>query len=115
VGGLGSNLFLHKFLTRSLPPDIIVKQPMNRLHISLGIAKKDSWTAVVRGAVMYGLNSSIVKERVLRRHYGIATSIAWDPEKHTLDRRWKDHLDGTWRVDVMKWYVTKVYSHQIRD
>lgn len=57
---------------------------------------------------MYGLNSHIVKERILRRHYGIATSIVWDGAKHPVERRWKDHLDGTWRVDVMKWYVVKV-------
>ena len=57
---------------------------------------------------MYGLNSRIVRERILRRHYGIATSVVWNPEKHPLERRWRDKLDGTWRVDVMKWYVTKV-------
>jgi len=67
-----------------------------------------SWTAVVRGAVMHGLNSRIVKQRVLRRHYGIATSVAWNNERHPLERRWKDKLDGTWRVDVMRWYAHKV-------
>ena len=69
-----------------------------------------SWTAVVRGAVMHGLNSRIVKQRVLRRHYGIATSVAWNNERHPLERRWKDKLDGTWRVDVMRWYAQKVCS-----
>jgi hypothetical protein len=59
---------------------------------------------------MYGLNSRIVRERVLRRHYGIATSVVWDQMKHPMERRWRDKLDGTWRVDVMKWYVTKVYN-----
>jgi len=58
---------------------------------------------------MHGLNSRIVKQRVLRRHYGIATSVAWNNERHPLERRWKDKLDGTWRVDVMRWYATKVY------
>ena len=57
---------------------------------------------------MYGLNSHVVKERVLRRHYGIATSISWDGSKHPLERRWKDNLDGTWRIDIMKWYAAKV-------
>ena len=69
-----------------------------------------SWTAVVRGAVMHGLNSRIVKQRVLRRHYGIATSVAWNNERHPLERRWKDKLDGTWRVDVMRWYAQKVIT-----
>ncbi len=63
---------------------------------------------------MYGLNSRIVRERILRRHYGIATSVVWNPEKHPLERRWRDKLDGTWRVDVMKWYVTKVDSPKPR-
>jgi hypothetical protein len=62
----------------------------------------------VRGAVMHGLNSRIVKQRVLRRHYGIATSVAWNNERHPLERRWKDKLDGSWRVDVMRWYAHKV-------
>ena len=57
---------------------------------------------------MYGLNSNVVRERILRRHYGIASSVVWDQEKYPLERRWRDHLDGTWRVDVMKWYVAKV-------
>ena len=57
---------------------------------------------------MFGLNSRIVKQRVLRRHYGIAASILWDPQKHPLGRRWKDHLDGTWRVDVTRWLVHEV-------
>ena len=57
---------------------------------------------------MYGLNSRVVQERILRRHYGIATSVVWDKDKHPLDRRWRDDLDGTWRVDVMRWYVAKV-------
>ena len=57
---------------------------------------------------MHGLNSRIVKQRVLRRHYGIATSVAWNNERHPLERRWKDKLDGSWRVDVMRWYAQKV-------
>ena len=68
-----------------------------------------SWSAVVRGAVMYGLNSKVVRERILRRHYGIPTSVVWDNEKHPIERRWRDHLDGSWRIDVMKWYVAKVF------
>src|SRR5438045_8516149 len=62
---------------------------------------------------MHGLNSRIVKQRVLRRHYGIATSVAWNNERHPLERRWKDKLDGTWRVDVMRWYAQKVHQNQI--
>jgi hypothetical protein len=82
-------------------------------NLSIGIPSEMltnwvSWTAVVRGAVMHGLNSRIVKQRVLRRHYGIATSVAWNNERHPLERRWKDKLDGTWRVDVMRWYAQKV-------
>jgi hypothetical protein len=37
---------------------------------------------------MHGLNSRIVKQRVLRRHYGIATSVAWNNERHPLEARW---------------------------
>ena len=64
---------------------------------------------------MYGLNSQIVRERVLRRHYGIPTSVPWDNSIHPLERRWQDKLDGSWRVDVMKWYGTLVFSKLIND
>lgn len=107
VGGLGSNTFLRKFLRESLPPEVYVKQPLDRFSL-VKSRLCYSWSAVVRGAVMYGLNSNVVRERILRRHYGIATSVVWDQEKYPLERRWRDHLDGTWRVDVMRWYVAKV-------
>lgn len=110
VGGLGSNTFLRRFLMQTLPRDVIVKQPLNGFLFGQDYPLTNSWSAVVRGAVLYGLNSGIVRERILRRHYGIPTSVVWDPEKHPIERRWKDDLDGTWRVDVMKWYVSKVFT-----
>ena len=58
---------------------------------------------------MYGLDSQLVQERVLRRHYGIVVSVKWDPDKYPNDMKWRDEFDGTWRVDVMKWYVRKVH------
>jgi len=96
VGGLGANAYLLSYLQQNLGSSIELKQPMG------------SWTAVVRGAVMHGLDDRIVKQRTLRRHYGIATSVIWDAAKYPIDRRWKDQLDGTWRIDIVRWYVHKV-------
>lgn len=107
-----------KYLSPQIPETITStrrrRQTTNQQVYLCEFFRNCSWSAVVRGAVMYGLNSRIVRERILRRHYGIATSVVWNPEKHPLERRWRDKLDGTWRVDVMKWYVTKVPSHKIR-
>jgi hypothetical protein len=62
----------------------------------------------MRGAVLYKMGMNMVKERVMRRHYGLVISDdfreGYDPEE--LKFRGKD---GSWRVkNVLHWFVNKV-------
>ena len=64
----------------------------------------------MRGAVLYKMGMNMVKERVMRRHYGLVISDAfregYDPED--LKFRAKD---GTYRVrNVLHWFANKVRS-----
>ena len=64
----------------------------------------------MRGAVLYKMGMNMVKERVMRRHYGLVISDifreGYDPE--ALKFRGKD---GSWRVkNVLHWFANKVRS-----
>ena len=53
----------------SVPPDHIINPP-------------DSSVAIVKGAVMYGINPNIVQERVAARSYGFRIAVPFDSAKH---------------------------------
>ena len=76
VGGFGQSFYLKERLCRVLGSSIEVRQPPN------------SWTAVVRGAVMMGAQSDAVQlqSRVARKHYGILLGYPFDPKIHSLDQ-----------------------------
>jgi hypothetical protein len=64
----------------------------------------------MRGAVLYKMGMNMVKERVMRRHYGLVISDkfreGYDPDE--LKFRGKD---GTWRCrDILHWFANKVHS-----
>jgi hypothetical protein len=62
----------------------------------------------MRGAVLYGLGLNLVKERLMRRSYGVCSHPKFVPDLHPLRRRFVD-VDGEERCrDVMDWYATKV-------
>lgn len=47
------------------------------------------WTAVVRGAVLRGLEGSFVQNRKSRYHYGTSYATVFDDAKHAAqDRYW---------------------------
>lgn len=69
-----------------------------------------SYTAIMRGAVLYGLGLHLVKERLMRRSYGVTSHPAYVAGLHPQHRRFVD-VDGTERCkDVMDWYAIKVAS-----
>lgn len=76
VGGFGQNFYLKERLRSFLGSSIEVRQPPN------------SWTAVVRGAVMMGAQSDAVqlRSRVARKHYGFELGHPYDPSKHSFDK-----------------------------
>ena len=72
----------------------------------------NAWTAVVRGAVLRGLEGEeIVISRQSRRHYGISTRKPFDPSVHPDSCAVYDDLKEQWMAtDRMKWFIRYVYS-----
>jgi hypothetical protein len=64
----------------------------------------------MRGAVLYGLGLHLVKERFMRRSYGVTSHPTFISGHHPQHRRFVD-VDGTERCkDVMDWYASRVLS-----
>ncbi|CRK38378.1 hypothetical protein BN1708_016625, partial [Verticillium longisporum] len=67
-----------------------------------------AWTAVVRGAVLRGLEGSMVISRKARMHYGTSYATVYDDEKHSVSERYWSPLWERWMVsDRMQWHIAK--------
>ena len=118
VGGFGQSNYLYTrlkahFNTAAPPPyserpthaqataliengSVEVMQPVN------------AWTAVVRGAVLRGLEGSMVVSRKARMHYGTSYATVYDEDKHQVSERYWSPLWERWMVsDRMQWHITK--------
>jgi len=66
------------------------------------------WTAITRGAVLHRLGLKFVNERILRRHYGIVSTVPFDENKHPQHLKITD-LDGKTKCgNVMDWFARRV-------
>lgn len=80
----------------ALVPPIDVMQPVY------------AWTAVVRGAVLRGLEGSMVLSRRARYHYGTSYATVYDQTKHSVSERYWSPLWERWMVsDRMQWHIAK--------
>ncbi|KAK4895262.1 hypothetical protein LTR27_006605 [Elasticomyces elasticus] len=100
VGGFGQSECLLKALQTRFSGGvhgIEVLQPVN------------AWTAVVRGAVLRGLEGAeMVTNRKARRHYGVRCSEAFDPSIHPISCRTWDIDEESWRANHrMSWFISK--------
>lgn len=102
VGGFGASEYLRQRLFKDLKstrnPDVEVEilQPTN------------AWSAVVRGAVLRGLEGGIVRSRHARRNYGVNCTQAFDSNVHDEAEKYLSSFDGTPRVrDRAFWYIKK--------
>jgi hypothetical protein len=67
-----------------------------------------AWTAVVRGAVIRGLEGDLVMSRRSRMHYGTSYATIFDEQKHPLKDRYWSPLWERWMVsDRMQWHIRK--------
>jgi hypothetical protein len=65
----------------------------------------------MKGAVLTGLGLNLIKERLMRRSYGVKSHTIFVQGQHPMSKRYVD-IDGTVRCrDVMNWYVVKVPPH----
>lgn len=65
-------------------------------------------SAITRGAVLHKLGLNLVKEHVMRVHYGIATWAPFRPDHHPSELRIISNDGHPVCKDVMKWYANKV-------
>jgi hypothetical protein len=121
VGGFGQSNYLYTrlkshFNTAAPPPyserpthaqataiiengSVEVMQPVN------------AWTAVVRGAVLRGLEGSMVISRKARMHYGTSYATVYDEDKHQVSERYWSPLWERWMVsDRMQWHITSKFK-----
>lgn len=118
VGGFGQSNYLYNRLKshfNSTPPPAYSEKPTSESIVITGKPNIEvmqpmyAWTAVVRGAVLRGLDDSMVLSRRSRFHYGTSYATVFDETKHsTADRYWSP-LWERWMVsDRMQWHIAKV-------
>lgn len=75
----------------------VIHQPLN------------AWTAVVRGAVLHGMeNTKAVLSRIARRHYGVACSQVFNAAIHSQRDKYWDPIGGEYRADHQTiWHIKK--------
>ena len=97
VGGFGSSEYLYRRIRAWAGGSIPVLQPRN------------AWTAVVRGAIIRGLQGDTIATRLSRRFYGVVHDARYDPLKHgEMEKRWHD-IRCEWIVrNRIQWYIRRV-------
>ncbi|RQM05310.1 hypothetical protein DH86_00001849 [Scytalidium sp. 3C] len=118
VGGFGQSNYLYTrlkahFNTAAPPP--YSERPTHAQANSLAgngsievMQPVNAWTAVVRGAVLRGLEGSMVISRKARMHYGTSYATVYDEDKHQVSERYWSPLWERWMVsDRMQWHIAK--------
>ncbi|KAK4034205.1 hypothetical protein C8A01DRAFT_49366 [Parachaetomium inaequale] len=117
VGGFGQSDYLYRRLknhfTSAAPP------PYSEIPTNSNIDLRErpsievmqpvyAWTAVVRGAVLRGLEGNMVISRKSRMHYGTSYATVYDEAKHSVTERYWSPLWERWMVsDRMQWHIAK--------
>lgn len=129
VGGFGQSDYLYRKLkshfTDGPPPPPYTERPTHpTTTVAAAVADPHeqpsievmqpvyAWTAVVRGAVLRGLEGSMVISRRARMHYGTSYATVYDETKHSVSERYWSPLWERWMVsDRMQWHIAKVRSY----
>ncbi|CAK7209363.1 hypothetical protein SCUCBS95973_000413 [Sporothrix curviconia] len=130
-GNLMDGIVSHGTGSSQLPPPPYSERPTHAAAASLDIANLSladgvgnngtapippievmqpvyAWTAVVRGAVLRGLEGSMVLSRRARFHYGTSYATVYDEAKHSVSERYWSPLWERWMVsDRMQWHIAK--------
>ncbi|CEL07319.1 hypothetical protein ASPCAL10479 [Aspergillus calidoustus] len=100
VGGFGASEYLFRRLQEARPCIKVLQLP-------------NSWSAVLSGAVLHGLESHSVESRIARRNYGVTFRPQWDLERHAEeDKQWSALEEKHFSRHLeCQWYIRKVLSH----
>ena len=123
VGGFGQSNYLYRRLkahfATAVPPPPYSERPTHANATAEAAAGASievmqpvyAWTAVVRGAVLRGLEGNMVISRKSRMHYGTSYATVYDEEKHAVSERYWSPLWERWMVsDRMQWHIAKVLT-----
>ena len=113
VGGFGQSNYLYTRLKHhfnSAPPPVYTEQPTHeaaeKAHQNVQVLQPmHAWTAVVRGAVLRGIEGSLVEKRRSRWHYGTSYATVFDESKHPVTDRYWSPLWERWMVAGSSYYV----------
>lgn len=119
VGGFGQSNYLYKRLkahfNTAAPPPYSERPTHAQANALIEMGSVEvmqpvyAWTAVVRGAVLRGLEGSMVITRKSRFHYGTSYATVYDEDKHQVSERYWSPLWERWMVsDRMQWHIAKV-------
>ncbi|RVD85378.1 uncharacterized protein DFL_003702 [Arthrobotrys flagrans] len=93
VGGFGESQYLYQRLVKfanDYNPPLTVINP------------KESWSAIMRGAIVRALHP-VVRSRRLRHHYGFACSFEYDPDKHDFNNTYVCPFGGRRVYNTIQW------------
>ncbi|KAF2741105.1 actin-like ATPase domain-containing protein [Polyplosphaeria fusca] len=116
VGGFGQSNYLYSRMKahfNNAPPPPYTERPTHAAALSASqtievMHPMYAWTAVVRGAVLRGLEGSMVMSRRSRWHYGTSYATVFDEAKHPISDRYWSPLWERWMVsDRMQWHIAK--------
>ncbi|KAK3721826.1 hypothetical protein LTR37_002992 [Vermiconidia calcicola] len=104
VGGFGQSRCLYTALNFQYAGNHLPKAM--RVNV---MQPANAWTAVVRGAVLRGLEGTeLVVSRKSRRHYGIVMREYFTPGIHPVSCKEWDTLKEVWMADNrMRWFIEK--------
>lgn len=115
VGGFGQSGYLYRCLKTRFadedPPPTYTQSAnpiMEEGPRFIIMQPENSWTAVVRGAVLTGLERDLVAIRKARRHYGVVVTQRYDPSKHSRKNRYVCAYTQEIRANnQMMWHVVR--------
>ncbi|KAM3531231.1 hypothetical protein MY4038_004568 [Beauveria bassiana] len=121
VGGFGQSDYLYRRLKShfsTAPPPPYSERPTHatatatQANSSIEVMQPVyAWTAVVRGAVLRGLEGNMVISRKSRMHYGTSYATVYDEDRHSVSERYWSPLWERWMVsDRMQWHIAKSES-----
>lgn len=121
VGGFGSSDYLYKRMRQHFGGALtsdgeegaaldVAGEPNGDATPSIEVMQPlYAWTAVVRGAVLSGMEGDTVERRRSRRHYGTTYATVYDETKHTEKERYWSPMWERWMVsNRMQWHIAKV-------
>jgi hypothetical protein len=117
VGGFGQNEALYKALRDKFEDGSAPPPPYTPVDYHTGSSEPglqvmqppNAWSAVVRGAVLRGLEGTeYVLSRKARNCYGVTCTESYDPDIHSPSRKYWSEFDEEFRVrDRMRWFIRK--------